>query len=94
MKLLFDENLSRHLVPLLRDLYPDSVHVCDIGLERADDRDLWNYAVKAGVTIVTKDGDLHQLSFLYGHPPKIIWLRIGNCSTKDVEKLYVLGITT
>jgi predicted nuclease of predicted toxin-antitoxin system len=43
--------------------------------------------MKAGLTIVTKDGDLHQMSFFYGHPPKIIWLQIGNCSTKDIEKL-------
>jgi predicted nuclease of predicted toxin-antitoxin system len=24
---------------------------------------------------------LRQRSFLRGHPPKVIWLRLGNCST-------------
>ena len=33
MKLLFDENLSYKLVRLLADLFPDSVHVRDVGLE-------------------------------------------------------------
>jgi len=31
--------------------------------------------------IVSKDSDFHQRSFLLGHPPKVIWLRLGNCST-------------
>jgi predicted nuclease of predicted toxin-antitoxin system len=37
MKLLFDENLSPKLVGLLDDLYPNSVHVRDVGLKSADD---------------------------------------------------------
>jgi hypothetical protein len=41
MKLLFDENLSPQLVRLLSDLFPDSVHVRDVGLETADDAVVW-----------------------------------------------------
>ena len=37
--------------------------------------------------IVSKDSDMHQRSFVLGYPPKIIWIRLGNCSTSDVEKL-------
>ncbi len=37
MKLLFDENLSHKLVWLLADLFPDSIHVRDVGLKAADD---------------------------------------------------------
>jgi len=25
-----------------------------------------------------------QLSVLYGAPPKVIWIRLGNCSTADI----------
>ena len=42
MKLLFDENLSPQLVRLLDDLFPDSVHVRDVGLKAADDPVVWN----------------------------------------------------
>lgn len=35
MKLLFDENLSPRLVILLADLFPNSVHVRDMGLRAA-----------------------------------------------------------
>ena len=36
--------------------------------------------------IVSKDDDFHQRSFLYGHPPKVVWLRLGNCSTEQVAE--------
>ena len=34
--------------------------------------------------IVSKDEDFHRLSVLQGPPPKVIWVRLGNCSTDDV----------
>jgi len=35
MKLLLDENLSPKPVRLLEDLFPESVHVRDVGLKAA-----------------------------------------------------------
>lgn len=87
MKLLFDENLSHRLVSLLADLFPDSVHVRDIGLKAADDIRVWDYAKTDDLIIVSKDSDMHDRSFLFGYPPKVIWIRLGNCSTSDAEKL-------
>ncbi len=37
MKLLFDQNLSPRLPRLLSDLYPDSIHVREVGLKDATD---------------------------------------------------------
>lgn len=87
MKLLFDENLSHKLASLLADSFPDSVHVRDIGLKAADDVEVWNYAKANDFIIVSKDSDMHERSFIFGYPPKIIWVRLGNCSTSDVENL-------
>lgn len=87
MKLLFDENLSDQLMRRLADLFPDSVHVRDVGLKAADDPVVWDYAKNNGLMIESKDSDMHQRSFVFGHPPKIIWVRLGNCSTSDVEEL-------
>ena len=84
MKLLFDQNLSHRLVELLRDVFPDSNHVRNVGLSEADDRAIWSFAMENGFTIVSKDDDFHQLSFLHGAPPKVIWLRLGNCSTTEI----------
>jgi predicted nuclease of predicted toxin-antitoxin system len=83
-KFLFDENLSPRLVALLADLYPASTHVEDVGLISAMDDAIWAHAAAHGLAIVTKDDDFRQHSFLRGHPPKVIWLRFGNCSTQII----------
>ena len=87
MRLLFDQNLSPHLYETLRDLYPGSLHVRAIGLESADDAEVWNYAKDHDFTIVSKDSDFRQLSFTLGHPPKVMWIRRGNCSTSEIESI-------
>lgn len=87
MKLLFDQNLSPRLVEALQDLYPGSVHVREVGLANASDESVWTYAAQQGLTIISKDTDFHQRSFLSGHPPKVIWIRRGNCSTTEIEAI-------
>jgi predicted nuclease of predicted toxin-antitoxin system len=87
VKLLFDQNLSHKLVQHLADLFPDSVHVRDVGLKTSADSVAWEYAKNNDLLIVSKDSDFHQRSFLYGFPPKVIWVRLGNCSTADVERV-------
>ena len=88
MRLLFDQNLSPQLVTLLEDLHPDSTHVFDIGLDTQDDAYLWEYARDHVLTIVSKDTDFPHLSLNYGEPPKVIWIGLGNCSTRDVEAMF------
>src|SRR5688500_18752392 len=66
MKLLFDENLSPTLVLLLADLFPNSLHVRDVGLKAADDRVVWDYAKTHDLILVSKDSDMHQRSFVFG----------------------------
>jgi predicted nuclease of predicted toxin-antitoxin system len=87
VKLLFDENLSHYLVGRLEVLFPDSVHVRDIGLERADDRAIWAYAMANDHAIVSKDEDFAERALLEGPPPKVIWIQLGNCTTPTVDAL-------
>lgn len=87
MKLLFDHHLSRKLVGRLVDQFPDSSHVAYHGLDSADDREIWSFARSNQFTIVTKDSDFNDMSTLQGAPPKIIWLRIGNCTTATIEQV-------
>lgn len=57
---------------------------------------IWRYAKAHNYTLVSKDSDHYEFSMLYGHPPKVIWIRMGNCSTKSIEeqiRLYCLSIT-
>lgn len=87
MKLLFDQNLSPRLPRLLADIYPESVHVREVGLREADDSQIWSYAKLNGLAIVSKDSDFQQRSLLHGSPPKFIWLRVGNCTVRETEDL-------
>lgn len=87
MKLLFDQNLSHKLALRLADLFPDSTHVREIGLKEAEDPTVWEYAKQQNFMIVSKDADFHQRSFVFGFPPKVVWIRLGNCSTTDVEQI-------
>ena len=68
MKLLFDQNLSPKLVNWLADLYPGSSHVLSLGLDRASDEAIWEYARDHGYAIVTKDADLMLGDVQHVHP--------------------------
>ena len=87
MRLLFDQNLSPRLKEMLRDIYPGSIHTRDIGLECADDITIWAYARDHDLVIASKDSDFRQLSSAFGHPPQVIWIRCGNCSTTEIASI-------
>jgi predicted nuclease of predicted toxin-antitoxin system len=87
LKLLFDENLSPRLVQLLANEYPGSSHVDLAGLGSAHDADVWRYAKDGGYVLVSKDSDFIEMSVLLGAPPKLVWIRRGNCSTKEIATL-------
>jgi predicted nuclease of predicted toxin-antitoxin system len=85
LKLLFDQNLSRHLVDRCAREFPGSAHVTQLGLDRASDIAIWRYAGENGYTIISKDSDFHHLSFRFGPPPKAVWLDVGNRSTSEIS---------
>jgi predicted nuclease of predicted toxin-antitoxin system len=35
---------------------------------------------------VTKDADFYEMNLVYGQPPKIIWLKMGNQSKSETIK--------
>ena len=87
MKLLFDQNLSRHLVQHVSDIFHDSTHVLFLDLEEVSDKIIWDYALKNDFTIVTQDADYYDMAMLFGYPPKVVILCCGNTSTKEISKM-------
>ena len=87
MRLIFDQNLSPMLIGLLSDLFPGSIHVRDAGLHASGDEDVWDHAIQQQFVIISKDSDFRQRSFLFGSPPKVVWIRRGNCTTNEIEAL-------
>ena len=56
------------------------------GLDESEDHEIWTFAKVNEFTIVTKDSDFNDLSIIRGHPPKVIWLRVGNCNVSEIEE--------
>jgi predicted nuclease of predicted toxin-antitoxin system len=59
--------------------------VSGVELGGALDSAVWEYARKHGFAIVSKDSDFAERSVLESGPPKVIWIRLGNCSTSQIE---------
>jgi predicted nuclease of predicted toxin-antitoxin system len=87
VRFLFDENLSESLAPWLGDIAPGSEHVRTQGHGGAPDARLWQLAADLACTIVTRDEDFVRMSALRGAPPKVIVIRLGNCSTRKIAVL-------
>ena len=87
MKLLFDQNISFRVVQLLKNQFSQAKHVKDFDLQFSTDRQIWNFAKENEYHIVTFDSDFYDLVTLYGHPPKIIWIRLGNSSSKNLAAI-------
>jgi len=87
MKLLFDQNISYRLIRKIKDIYPNAKQVRELGLENSTDNEIFEYAKKNNYSIVTFDSDFCDLNILKGFPPKIIWIRTGNTTTKNLERI-------
>ena len=83
----FDEQLPSSLCGALADVYPDSLSAKDLGLGGAPDEATWRAAIEHACILVTKDEDFHRLSVLRGAPPKVVWIRLGNCTTEAIADL-------
>ncbi len=66
---------------------PWSVPNYSLGLEGANDSEIWQYAKDNGFVIVSRDSDFQERSLVAGHPPQVVWLKIPNRS-----KTVVLNI--
>ncbi len=64
-----------------------SKQVRDLGLENKKDSLLWSYAKENDYCIVTFDGDFYDMGLIKGSSPKVIWLRLSNTSTQNIEKV-------
>jgi predicted nuclease of predicted toxin-antitoxin system len=92
LKLLFDQNISPKIVKQISEDFPDSKQVRHVGLEDASDAQIFNYAKANGYAIVTFDADFVDLNVVRGMPPKIIWFKTGNLTTKAISALMKKSI--
>lgn len=89
MKLLLDQNISFRVVPNITEHFPKSRQVKNLNLQNASDHEIWQFSKEQDFTIVTFDADFYNISQIKGFPPKIIWLRTGNLTSKAIAKLLI-----
>lgn len=81
MKFLIDQQLPRALAALLNRAGHEAIHVRDLELEFAADRDIWNAAARIGAAIISKDEDFSGAA-RRASGPQVVWVRLGNCSNE------------
>ena len=86
-KLLFDNNISHRVIARISDIFPNANHVMLESLDESTDREVWRFARQNDYTIVTKDSDFNDLAIYHGSPPKIIWIKVGNCKVAQIAKI-------
>lgn len=86
-KILIDNNLSIIMKEVLAAHFPDSQHVADLQMSDANDSQIWEFAKEQQFMIITKDKDFYHRISVFGPPPKVIWIKKGNCRNKEMLQL-------
>ncbi|ARA94135.1 hypothetical protein AWN76_013880 [Rhodothermaceae bacterium RA] len=88
-----DAQLSPALAPWIgahfREIEAFSVRY--LGLQEAEDREIFEAARAAGAVVMTKDSGFVQMLEQYGAPPKVIWITCGN--TSNVRMREILSVS-
>lgn len=79
MIFFLDQHLPRRLAAWIRTQGHEALHVRDLGMDHAEDKDIWREAGARGAVIVSKDEDFSAI-VRSAAGPQVVWLRIGNCS--------------
>jgi predicted nuclease of predicted toxin-antitoxin system len=67
----------------------ECLHVRDLGLRNAEDREIFNQARDSRVVVMTKDEDFVRLVERNGSPPQVIWVTSGNMSNANFQSLLL-----
>ena len=91
MKILVDQNISHRIVAHISFLFEQVVHVKTSGWIDWNDYDIFMAARQQQYdAVMTLDEDFNKLLIEHSCPPKIIWLKTGNCSTAKLVEVVVL----
>ncbi len=82
MKILIDQNISHRIIPKLNAGFSEVFHIKNVNLIDNSDTTIFKFAQSNNFeAIITMDDDFQNIIAQHGAPPKIIWIRTGNCST-------------
>ena len=84
MKFLIDAQLPKALARRLALEGHEAAHVLDLKLGQLPDNAVWRHAEETDAIIVSKDEDFAQWVLSGRTGPRILWLRIGNCTNQEL----------
>ena len=95
MILWVDAQLSPHLASWITEKLGIEAHpVIELGLLRANDRQIFQAAREAGAVLMTKDSDFLPLIARLGSPPQILWITCGNTSNARHRQILQNALPT
>lgn len=90
MKLLIDQNISHRIIPIISESFSELTHVRNVGLKDKNDYEIFMFARQNNFNaVISLDEDFIHLLQTFKSPPKIIWLKTGNCSTTELAQLLI-----
>jgi predicted nuclease of predicted toxin-antitoxin system len=91
---LIDAQLPPSMAAALRDVGCDAIHVGDLGLLTATDRQIWDEAMSRSAVLVTKDRDFPILRTTSDDGPTILWVRVGNTDNQTLIAQILRALPT
>lgn len=76
---IIDENLP--VLPFWKG--DDFIHASRFTF--TSDTQIWQFAIEQEMTIITKDSDFYFRHLSSKHLPKVVWLRTGNMTKKELN---------
>lgn len=88
-RFIVDTQLPISLCKYLRNKGHDTIHTFDCpNQEYTEDKEISEIAKNENRIIITKDSDFHDAYLVKGAPPRILLLRFGNCSNRELISIF------
>jgi predicted nuclease of predicted toxin-antitoxin system len=86
--LLLDQGLPRSAAAYLKELAIPAMHAAEVGLSRADDADVLEYARQHNLIVATLDADFHaHLALTRARKPSVIRIRMEGLRGAEIADL-------
>ena len=88
IRVLLDQGLAPRTAALLRSLGWDALHAGEVGLERAEDSEILDFALHNSRTCITLDHDFHvHLALSRAGKPSVVLLRVQGLAAEGEAQL-------
>ena len=95
MKFLVDAQLPKKLATYFSSLGFDAIHTLDLPKKNGTtDQEIIEISFNEKRIVVTKDADFYNSYLQKSEPYKLIFLTVGNKSTKEIIELFEKNINT